>query len=163
MRHLFGMIFLLCSSCHCYHLLAMHLGLPLVFYCKNSIMDHFIYQLLQDEDDDVAQLVFGPYSLVMRRAILHIIIITVVRLLIGSVFEVIKWMRGREKVKEAGNTSPYVLEQSSELALVIGIAIIQGQNNLLLIKYLKVFGNHFNQQNRSSCLQVFYYTTSKIP
>ena len=46
----------------------------------------------------------------MRRAIIYMIIITVVCVLIGSVFEVIKWMRGREKVKGAGKTSPYALQ-----------------------------------------------------
>ena len=71
------------------------------------VLRHFLFQLLEDEDEDLAQLVFGPDSPVMRRAIIYMTITIIIISLIGSAFELKKWIRGRAKIVEGKIVSSY--------------------------------------------------------
>ena len=64
------------------------------------VFRHFTYQLLEDEDEDLTQLIFGPHSPVMKKAIIFLTITIIIISLIGSAFELRKWIRDRAKIVE---------------------------------------------------------------
>ena len=97
------------------------------------VFRHFIYQLLEDEDEDLTQLIFGPHSPVMRKAIIFLTITIIITSLIGSAFELRKWIRDRAKIVEGKMVSSYTgivkYDDGGVCGILVRVYIIQKNNS----------------------------------
>ena len=97
------------------------------------VFRHFIYQLLEDENEELTQLIFGPHSPVMRKAIIFLTITIIIISLIGAAFELRKWIRDRAKIVEGKMVSSYTgivkHDDGGVCGILVRVYIIQKNNS----------------------------------